>query len=349
LGKIPAETFDRIIKPRLGAHREDVLVGPGNGLDAGVVDIGASNVAIVTTDPFFVMPELGWERAGWFAVHILASDAAASGLRPSHLSVDLNLPAGTSDEDLTSLWNSISEACSDLDVAVITGHTGRYFGCSFPMVGGATMMGFGARAEYLSTDMTRPGDSLVITKGAAVEATGMFGALMPDLLAHELGAHTACAAAGLFHQMSVVCDARSAIEVGVHDDGVTAMHDAAEGGIWNALLEIANASGLGIAVDRDAIIVRPEARAICDRFGMDLYAASSEGTLLVTVRPHRTEALLERLARAGIEASHCGEVTSERGVFIAVDGCASALEAPIVDPFWPALQRATDEAGEEHG
>ena len=46
----------------------------------------------MTTAPVFIVPEYGWERAAWFAIHILASGAVTSGLRPRFLSIDLNLP-----------------------------------------------------------------------------------------------------------------------------------------------------------------------------------------------------------------------------------------------------------------
>ena len=53
-----------------------------------------------------MVPAYGWERAAWFAVHILASDAATSGLPLRWMSVDLNLPPEISDEDLAALWDA---------------------------------------------------------------------------------------------------------------------------------------------------------------------------------------------------------------------------------------------------
>jgi len=47
---------------------------------------------VLSTDPFYIAKELGIEKAAWFAVHILASDVAVSGIRPRYLSIDLNLP-----------------------------------------------------------------------------------------------------------------------------------------------------------------------------------------------------------------------------------------------------------------
>ncbi|MFL5766951.1 MAG: AIR synthase, partial [Actinomycetota bacterium] len=71
-GKATAELFEQVILRRLGASDADVLVGPRHGVDVGVVRVAPGIVIALTTDPVFVVPAYGWERAAWFAVHILA-------------------------------------------------------------------------------------------------------------------------------------------------------------------------------------------------------------------------------------------------------------------------------------
>ncbi len=110
-GKATAELFEQVILRRLGAEDADVLVGPQHGVDVGVVRVADGVAMALTADPVFVVPAYGWERAAWFAVHILASDAATSGLPLRWMSVDLNLPPEISDEDLTSLWDAFHRAC----------------------------------------------------------------------------------------------------------------------------------------------------------------------------------------------------------------------------------------------
>src|SRR5579875_546580 len=168
VGKIAQDTFERLIRPRLGAPSADVLVGPGTGLDTGIVSLGAGQVVAVTTDPFYVLPAFGWDRAAWFAVQIIASDAATSALPLRYLTVDLNLPPEMPDDILAEIWEATSAACCQLGVAVVTGHTGRYQGCSTPILGGATMICIGAESAYLTPAMACPGDAIVVTKGAAI-------------------------------------------------------------------------------------------------------------------------------------------------------------------------------------
>jgi hydrogenase expression/formation protein HypE len=337
-GKATAEMFERIILRRLGAPDPDVVVGPQHGVDVGVVTVADGVAMAITTDPVFVVPAYGWERAAWFAVHILASDASTSGLPLRWMAVDLNLPPELSDADLTQLWDAFHRACRDLGIAVVTGHTARYEGCAWPMVGGATCMALGPCDAYVTPAMARPGDRVVVTKGAGIEATALFAATFPERLAAGVGADVVKAADALFERMTVVPEARVAAAFGLRERGVTSMHDATEGGVIGGLLEVAHASRAGMRIERDLIPVRPEVRTVCDHVGIDPYVSISEGTLIATVVRDRADAFVAALAESGIDAAVVGEVTDQTA------GCSlvsSEGEAPMthpgLDPFWPAF------------
>jgi hydrogenase expression/formation protein HypE len=339
-GKVGAELFRDVIFRHLGAQDRDVLVGPRHGVDVGIVRIAPGTVMAVTADPVFVVPAYGWRRAAWFAVHILASDAAVSGLPLRWMTVDLNLPRETSDADLTELWTAFSRTCAELNVAVIGGHTGRYDGCVWPMVGGATCFAVGSEDAYVTPAMAMVGDAVIVTKGAAIEATALFAAAFPQRIAAALGAPTARAADALFASMTVVPEARLAARFGLRGRGVTAMHDATEGGVLGGLAELAHAARVGLHVDLEAIPVLPEVRAVCELVGIDPYIAISEGTLIATVRPDRAEAFLKVLTDAGITAATVGRVTDhEAGAVLLRGGIPEPLRAPGADPFWSAFGR----------
>jgi len=70
IGKISSGIFNELIFIRLGAKSEQVLVGPQHGVDVGIVEIGDKAVSF-TCDPVFIVPEYGWGKAAWFAIHIL--------------------------------------------------------------------------------------------------------------------------------------------------------------------------------------------------------------------------------------------------------------------------------------
>jgi hydrogenase maturation factor len=347
LGKATAEMFERIILTRLGARDASVLVGPQHGVDVGVVRVADGVAMALTADPVFVVPAYGWDRAAWFAVHILASDASTSGLPLRWMAVDLNLPPEITDDELTALWDAFHRTCEEVGVAVVTGHTARYEGCTWPMVGGAVCMAAGPEDRYVTPTMARPGDKVVVTKGAAIEATALFAATFPERLAQGVGASVVRAADALFERMTVVPDAAVARRFGLRGDGVTSMHDATEGGVFGGLTEVAAASNVGMRIDLAAIPVRPEVRVVCDHVGMDPYLAISEGTLICTVIPDRAEAFVMALGAEGIEAAVAGDVTEpEAGVVLVTDVGEEPLEHPGLDPFWGAFGRWAQEAAE---
>ena len=342
IGKISPEVFKELIFPRLGASSEKILVGPQHGVDVGIVEIG-DKVASFTCDPVFIVPEYGWERAAWFAIHIIASDAVTCGLKPKYLSIDLNLPMEMTKEQLEIVWETMHQQCERMGVSVICGHTARYENCHYPMVGGATMVGVGDKDEYVTPKMARAGDKIIITKGPAIEATGIFAAMFPQLIEKEFGRDFSQRAQQIFYKMSVVEDAMTAVSVGIRDDGVTAMHDATECGIWGGLYEVAQAAGLGVRVEKEQIVVEDCITEICSYFSIDPYASISEGTLIIACRQHKAQKVVEALSQKGIKSSIVGELTEpEKGMVLVTKGREEKLEHPIVDPFWRAFYDALE-------
>jgi len=330
LGKATPEFFDEVIFPRLGAADPDVVIGPRHGVDFGAVSIG-DRVLVLSTDPFFIAPSLGWGRAAWFALHIIASDVAVSGVPPRFLAVDLNLPPEMDEQTLTTIWNTVHTEAANLGIAVVSGHTARYAGCSFPMVGGATVFGVGSMSELIDPREARVGDKIIITKGPAVETTGLMSVQFPEFIEERYGARAVEEAQGVFYQMSVVRDAAICARAG----GVRAMHDATECGIWGALYEMAAAAELGLVVDKARIVTQRIVLDTCRLFDIDPYAAISEGTLVAAVDPARTGPILEALETDGIPASIVGELTAPgTGVRVVDEDGEHPLEHPKVDPFW---------------
>lgn len=350
LGKIAPETFERLIAPHLGARRPEVLVGPRMGHDCAIVRIGAGRVMALSTDPLSMIPCLGLEPSARLACHLLASDLWTSGIPPAFAALDFDLPAGLDGEAFERYWRAMSDEWNVLGVAVVTGHTGRYGrGNGDTIIGGGTLVGLGDEGRYVTPAMARPGDRLVVTKGCAIEATAVAAHLVPGRLARLLDADGMARARAFLAQVSVVDDCRTILRLGVREQGVTALHDATEGGVLGGLVELARACGHDLRVDQSRIPLAPEAAAACEALGgIDPWWTLSEGTLIACVRPSRVGAALEELGSAGIAAAEVGEVMEGAGRLwlTALDGRVRTLEAPEPDPYWAAYARATSEGWE---
>jgi hydrogenase expression/formation protein HypE len=329
LGKIHPDFFNQHIYSKLGKADKSIMVGPQNGVDFGVVNLG-DKLMVLSTDPFFIAKELGLEKAAWFAVHIIASDVAVSGIPPRYLAIDLNLPPEMTEAELVKIWEAVHQECKKLGISVVTGHTARYAGCNYPMVGGATMFGLGKKKELINP-RAKVGDAIIISKGPAIEATGLMAAYFPEFLEAKYGKPFVKRAQDIFYQMSTVKDAAICASVG----GVTAMHDATECGVWGGLFEIAQHSRVGMWIDIKKIILQEEVRLTCKCFSLDPYKSISEGTLLATANKQKAKFIVAALEKAGIPASIVGQVTEQSKGMRVLDGNKSyALKHPKVDPFW---------------
>jgi hydrogenase expression/formation protein HypE len=327
-GKIDREFFETHVRPNLGADRDDVRLGPTPGVDFGLIDVGGRVVALAT-DPVSILPGLGLARAGRFALDIVLADVAVSGLPPSHLAVSLSLPPAMTDDEFATVWAAIHEEATDLGVSVVTGHTARYDGCSFPWVGGATALAVGDPGDVIRPDGARPGDDLLVTRGPAVETTGLLTTLFPDRI--DLPADTVRTAQDRLDEASCVRDALTAAAAGP----VTAMHDATEGGLYGAFAEMAASAGVRIGVERDRVPIRPGVEATCEALGIDPWTATASGSLVVAVDPAGTDAVIDAVGARGTQVARVGRVEEGAGAY--VDG--DRIEAPGVDSSWAAYER----------
>lgn len=335
VGKIDLDTFNSFLLHRLGKKDETVIVPPLTGVDAGVIDIGNGKVLIVAEDPIFSIPGLPLEMFGWYTVHIGASDVAVLGVKPRYMTYSLLMPPETSKKDFEIIVDSIHQAAIELGIAIVGGHTGYYPGFLTPTIGGITVFAIAEKDGYVTPAMARPGDDVILTKGPAIEAAGILAVLREKELLEKYPEKIVRKAQALCKQMSVVKDALTAMGVG----GVTAMHDATEGGVIGGFFEVANASNVGMEIDERLFVYPEEVKIVCEAFNIDPVAAIAEGSLIITAKPTHSIKIIQRLKKEGIEASVVGKVIEdpERRIIRRVDGSVIPLAIPEQDPFWPVF------------
>ena len=335
LGKINPEFFDRVIYPRLGAKDRSVIIGPRHGVDYGVLKIGDTCLSF-STDPFFIVPAYGFSKAAWFAFHIIMADVAVSGLTPKYFAVDLNLPPEMKEFELEEMWEAVHREAEKYGVSIITGHTARYAGCNYPMVGGGTAIAIGPESELRGPHKVKSGDKIVITKGPAIETTGLLAISFPQKFIDAFGDEFQKKAENIFYQMSVMDDCAIASKF----PGVHSMHDATECGILGGLYEMARAGDYGVRVDKDLIVKQDVIMKTCEHFGIDPFVAISEGTLIAIVDPKEADLLVGEFKWKGIVSSVVGEVTEKVDGFKIIEkGVSSELKHPRVDPYWSVMEK----------
>jgi len=309
VGKLPANMLKELLD-RYATADPRVIVGPGIGKDAAILDLG-DRYLVAKTDPVTYVAE----EIGSYAVHVNANDVACCGATPRWFLATVLLPEGKTTYGLAeAIFRQVHEACRQLGVSWCGGHTEVVPALPRPIVVGQ-MLGEVAPDRYLTSAGARVGDRVILTKGIAVEGTAIIAREKRDQLRGVMPAADLQRCAEFLHApgISVVRDARLAIEAG----GVHALHDPTEGGVATGLWELAEASGVGLVVDQKRLPVLPECETVCRHFGLDPLGLIASGSLLMAAAPGRAQAIVERLQSEGIAAAAVGEVVpAERGCWL---------------------------------
>lgn len=305
-GKLPNPLLDRLLR-RFTPDDARLLVGPQMGVDAAVIDMGATYL-VAKTDPI----TFASDAIGWYAVNVNANDIAVMGATPRWFMATVLLPAGQATAALAeAIYEQIAAACVALDVALAGGHTEITVGLDRPIVSG-TMLGEVEPARLVRSSNVQPGDDLVLVGSIPIEGTALLAREKePDLLSRGFDLSLIRRAQGFLHNpgISVVRAAALAVEaVAVH-----AMHDPTEGGLATGIWEMAQASGVGMSIDFDAVYVAPESQALCAAYGLDPLGVIASGALLVALPPGETGQLLAACQAAALPARIIGLATARGG------------------------------------
>lgn len=309
-GKLPNAALEKLLRGSAKFPRDpSVLIGPRVGEDAAVLDMNGTCL-VVASDPV----TFASEHIGWYAVQVNANDIAVRGAHPSWFLAVVLLPEKqTSDSLVTSIFDQIYSACASIGCSVIGGHTEITMGIDRPIVVGE-MLGEVEREHLVTTGGAKPGDTLLLTKGIAIEGTALL-AREREFQLMELGVSE--------NMLRVAKDLLFAPGISVVKEALTAnqaaaihsMHDPTEGGLATAIAELAQAAGVGAWIDYEAIPILDECRAICSALRMEPLGTLASGALLLAVGPADAARVIDALAKEKIPCAPIGRVVSkEEGI-----------------------------------
>ncbi|MFB6184076.1 MAG: AIR synthase family protein [Haloarculaceae archaeon] len=316
LGKVPADDLRDVVFDRLGADSDAVVQGPAYGEDAAALRIGERTL-IVSTDPI----SLAAERVGTIGVPVACNDVAASGADPAWLTVVVFVP-GDRPATLDEVTEQLDAAAREAGVAVVGGHSEYSDALDRPTLALTCM---GVAEAFVPTGGARPDDAILLTTGAAIEATAILATDFRDAATGTVPDDLLDAGADFFDDLSVIPEAR------ILRAYATAMHDPTEGGLIDGLLELAAASGVTVDVERSAVPVREPTRALCDALAVDPLATFGSGALVATVPDDVVDDALADLDAAGVDAARIGTVREGEGT-LELDG--ETVREPIRDELY---------------
>ncbi|MEZ4665371.1 MAG: AIR synthase-related protein [Thermomicrobiales bacterium] len=320
VGKLPFDLLGSLLAG-LSLDDESVVVGPGLGRDAAVIDIDGTLLVIKNDPVTFVTQE-----AGHYLVNVNANDLSCLGAVPRWMLVTALLPeTGSTPSLVADLFQQLTVACKELGISLIGGHTEITEGVPRPLLVG-TLIGTAGPSGLLHPGRAQRGDRLLLARPAGIEGTALLALERPEELNQRFGAEFVVRAQRLLHDpgISVVGIARALLETGA----VTALHDPTEGGVANGVREIAAASGLGAIMDRGLVPLLDETQQIAAHFHIDPLGMLSSGTLLAAVSASEVDRAIDRCNELGVQTAVIGKLTAPTSGFQLVESNRSG-ELPV--------------------
>lgn len=339
LGKFGEYELEKYVFPHLetsDTRRTDLRYGS----DYNTVDLGAGKVMVVSTDPLALSPGMGWARSGRLALQVITTDIAVSGIPPSYLTANWNLPPEMENETFAEAWQGFTGEAREVGLEIVGGHTGRYQGQDFPIIGAGTAFGVGNRSELLSGEL-KPEDRIFCLNELGLEAAAIFSFYYPEKLAKLTSRELINRLRREFDRLSPTKTLSRMADL----PGIRVLHDIAEGGLLGGLQELIAGSELGASVSVSELEIDPDVERTCNQLDLDPIRVTSIGSGVATVDPARKESFVEKAAKANMEVQEVGRITDSGLIELERSTGSKKITEPIRDVFWKRLAEFEDRPG----
>ena len=329
IGKLKESVLKRSVIKQLHVKRPEVGSGPSIGEDCATLQVVPDEEIVMSTDPITGTAS----DIGELAVTVSINDLASAGAEPIGILLTILLTPRMREAKLKAIMEQVDNACKRYNVQVMGGHTEVTEVVNQPLIS-VTAVGKVKKGQMVSTGGAKPGMDLVVTKWIGLEGTSIIAKDHEEELLTRLPKNLVDTAKGFDKYLSVLPESRVAVE-----HGVAAMHDITEGGIFGALWEMGEASGVGLDVDLKSIPVKQETIEVCEFFGINPYELISSGAMLIATNDGN--GLVRKLAEAGVASAIIGKSNSSNDKRVISGDEVRFLEPPKADALYsvPNVER----------
>ena len=339
LGKIDRDLVEDFIKEKSGYKREEVIIGPGFGIDVSLVDLPGNMAMAMTSDPLSLIPGLGLKESAWLSVQLMANDMATTGFAPMYGQFVLNLPAQFSKKDFQTYWDHIHHFCDEIGIAITGGHTGFIEGQNSTIAGGGTFTSIAPKEQIKISKYAKPGDSILVTKSCAISSSATLAMSFPETIKEKAGTEVFQKTCETFYDTSSLKEALTVMKTSAGN--ITAMHDVTEGGVLGAIYEMAVASNNGATVNNEELPVGHLQKEVCEIFSLDPRFCIGAGSMIIACKAGSENEIIESLEKENIPCSRVGEFTEpSKGINLVCENQVSRMKYYETDPYWAAYFKA---------
>ncbi len=322
--------FLRLLRRGVTGASGPVLLGVGD--DAAVLACPEGQALVVTCDAavdgrHFDRQWFSPSEIGGRAVAAAISDVAAMGARPAAVLLTLLISADEDADFARAVVEGAAGAADALGGQLVGGET---VGADIPLSLDVMVTGFVPVGRELRRSGARPGDALLVSGTLGDSAAGLAA-----LRARVAGEPTADSVISRYKmpEPRVALGSRLAESSVVH-----AAIDISDGLARDAD-HIAELSSVAIRIDRDAIPLSPECRAVAESLSVDplgwAIGGGEDFELLFTVQPSAVADLVRSVHdQIGLRLTRIGEVLQGEGVHVCLaDGSEVAPPSAGWDQF----------------
>lgn len=325
VGKVPESVLKRSVFKQIHTRREEVLLGAGVGEDCAAVKLAEDEMFVISTDPITGTAT----DIGNLAIHITMNDLASAGAEPVGVMLTILLPDHACESDLKEMMGQIEAACAQAKVQIMGGHTEVTRAVNQPLIN-VCGVGKAKIGKLISTAGAKPGDDILVSKWIGLEGTSIIAKEKEQELLTRYPVQLVKTAQEFDQYLSVLPEAAVAIQ-----SSVSAMHDVTEGGIFGALWELAEASGVGLEIDLKKIPVKQETIEVCEFFNINPYELISSGCMLMASPDGNM--LVRELEKEEIHAVVIGKAVKGNDRILVNEEEKRFLEPPKTDELYKVV------------
>jgi len=325
------------IRDRLPPAPAWMLVGIGD--DAAVVEPERNRVEVLTVDA--VIEGIHFDRAfvppdaiGHRALAVNLSDLAAMGAAPRLALLSMALPPVLLLADFDAIVGGFTALAARHSLHVAGGNLTRSPG---PLMIDVTVMGTVKRRQALTRSGARPGDDVYVSGTIGTAAAGL-RLLQSAVVSHQSQSQSQSATDD-WRLKTAYTRPEPRLALGIHlarNRAASACMDLSDG-LADGLAQVAEASGVGMIIDTDALPIDPATRAFFESHGQNAVAEALAGgddyELLFAVRPRTQRRLTAAKRRGGVALARIGRCTAERGITLRGAGAAALAGGALPQGF----------------
>lgn len=323
IGKLSMSELEELVINNISSNRDDVVLHAAIGEDCAVIDL-KDELLVITTDPITATTN----AIGSLAIDINMNDIASMAAKPIGIMLTILMPVDSNIEVVSQIMKEANKRAKELGVQILGGHT-EFTDAVNRVVVSAVAIGSMNPKKVLKKSNISAGDHIIMTKGVGIEGCGIIANNHKKNLEKILNENEINYAINLIGKTSVVKESEIASK-----NGVVAMHDVTEGGLFGAIWEILNIGSWGCKIYEKNIIISDVVKKICKFYGINPYKLISSGCMLIISPSENSEKMVEELSENSIEASVIGIVEKGEKIFIDNIGIQHIIDEPNSDEIY---------------